>query len=176
MLGFVYRSTKCFKDNSVLLSLYKSYVRSRLEYCSSIWSPSQQYLILKIERVQKRLVRWMCFRDGLEYENYGYLELCQNYNLETLEMRRNVTDLCNLNKVLNNSLNSSYIISQVLIYVPYRSCRSRRNRLFSADYRINIRKNTFIPRVLSFANTHCEIDIFEQSKHVFKKKAVLALK
>ena len=30
MLGFAYRSTKCFKDNSVLLTLYKSYVRSRL--------------------------------------------------------------------------------------------------------------------------------------------------
>ena len=31
-LGFAYRSTKCFKYNSVLLTLYKSYVRSRLEY------------------------------------------------------------------------------------------------------------------------------------------------
>ena len=175
MLGFIYRSTKCFKDNSVLLSLYKSYVRSRLEYCSSVWSPSQQYLINKIERVQKRLVRWMCYRDGLDYEAHGYLELCQNYDLQTLEMRRNVTDLCNLNKVMNNHLNSSYIVSQILIYVPYRSNRPRRNRLFSADYRVNIRKNTFVPRVLSFSNAHCDIDIFEQNKHVFKRNAISAL-
>ena len=59
MLGFVYRTTKEFKDNTVLLTLYKSLVRSRLEYCSSIWSPSQQYLIDKVERVQSRLVRWL---------------------------------------------------------------------------------------------------------------------
>ena len=118
----------------------------------------------------------MCYRDGIDYDTHGYLELCQNYNLQTLEMRRNVNDLCNLNKVLSNSLNSSYIVSQILIYVPYRSCRARRNRLFSADYRINIRKNTFIPRVLSFANSHCEIDIFEQNKHVFKRNVISALK
>ena len=176
MLGFIYRSTKCFKDNFVLLALYKSYVRSRLEYCSSIWSPSQQYLINKIERVQKRLIRWMCYRDGIDYDNHGYLELCQNYHLQTLEMRRNVTDLCNLNKVLSNSLNSSYIVSQVLIYVPYRTCRARQNRLFSADSRVNIRKNSFIPRVLSFANSHCDIDIFERNNHVFKRNAISALK
>ena len=174
MLGFAYRSTKCFKDNSVLLSLYKSYVRSRLEYCSSIWSPSQQYLILKIERVQKRLVRWMCYRDGLDYDTHGYLELCQNYNLQTLEMRRNVTDLCNLNKIYNNNLNSPYIVSQVLINVPNRQLR--RNRLFSANCRINIRKNTFIPRVLSLANSVPAIDIFEQDKNAFKRKVLSVLK
>ena len=170
MLGFAYRSTKYFNDNSVLLTLYKSYVRSRLEYCSSIWSPSQQYLILKIERVQKRLIRWMCYRDGLDYEAHGYLELCQNYGLETLEKRRNITDLCNLNKVYNNNLNSPYIVSQVLINVPNRQLR--RNRLFSANYRINVRKNTFIPRVLSLANLYPEIDIFEEDKHAFKRKVI----
>ena len=90
-------------------------------------------------------------------------------------MRRNVTDLCELNKVLNNSLNSSYIVSQVLFYVLYRSSCARRNRLFFADCRINIRKNTFIPRVESFANSHCEIDIFEHNKHVFKRNAITAL-
>ena len=170
MLGFVYRSTKSFKDNSVLLTLYKSLVRSRLEYCSSIWSPSQQYLILKLERVQKRLVRWLCYRDGIDYESFGYLELCQNYNLQTLEMRRNITDLCNLNKVYNNNLNSPYIVSQVLINVPNRQLR--RNRLFSANCRLNVRKNTFIPRVLSLANSQPDIDVFENDKHVFKRNVI----
>ena len=82
--------------------------------------------------------------------------------------RRNITDLCNLNKVYNNNLNSPYIVSQVLINVPNR--QHRRNRLFSANYRINVRKNTFIPCVLSLVNSYPEIDIFEENKHTFKRK------
>ena len=83
MLGFVYRTCKHFEDNTVMLSLYKSLVRSGLEYCSSIWSPSQDNLIVKIERVQKRLVRWLCYRDGLNYDELGYDALCINYDLQT---------------------------------------------------------------------------------------------
>ena len=70
----------------------------------------------------------------------------------------------------NNNLNSPYIVSQVLINVPTRQLR--RNRLFSANSRINIRKNMFIPRVLSFANSHPTIDIFEHDKRVFKRKVI----
>ena len=180
MLGFVYRTTKPFKDNSVLLTLYKSLVRSRLEYCSSIWCPSQQYLIDKIERVQKRLVRWLCFRDKIDYDSFDYTELCFNYKLQTLESRRNITDLCNLNKVYNNHINSPYIVSQIVLNVPDVSNRrarrgvsnryARRERLFSADSRIILRKDTFIPRVLSLANSHKDVDIFEPDKEKFKRR------
>ena len=176
MLGFVYRTTKEFKDNTVLLTLYKSLVRSRLEYCSSIWSPSQQYLIDKVERVQKRLVRWLCYRDGIDYESIGYTELCFNYKLQSLESRRNVRDLCNLNKVYNNSYNSPYIVSQILINVPIVSTRrARRDRLFSTDSRINLGKHSFIPRVLSLANSRRDVDIFNPDKDDFKRKTQVLL-
>ena len=167
MLGFVYRTSKYFNDNSVMLSLYKSLVRSRLEYCSSIWSPSQDYLIIKLERVQKRLIRWLCYRDKVNYYDVGYEELCGKYKLQTLESRRTISDLCNLNKIYNNNINSPYLVSQVAVYVPTRQLR--RNRLFSADTRLNIRKHSFIPRVLALANTYNEVDIFEYEKAVFKR-------
>lgn len=61
MLCFVYRTCKAFDDVDILISLYKSLVRTKVEYCSSIWSPTQDYLIKKVEQVQKRLVRWAAF-------------------------------------------------------------------------------------------------------------------
>ena len=173
MLGFVYRTTKPFNDNSVMLTLYKSLVRSGLEYCSSIWSPSQQYLITKIERVQKRLLRWLCYRDHLEYNSLQYENLCEHYGLQTLQNRRKITDLCNLNKICNNNINSSYLVSQINIFVPNR--RLRRNRLFSAESRLNIRKGTFITRSLALANKYEFIDIFEYDKSVFKRNIVSIL-
>ena len=58
-LGFIKRSLKAFKDPDVLFSLYNSYIRSKLEYCSFIWSPSAQTQIDKIERVQKKFLKFV---------------------------------------------------------------------------------------------------------------------
>ena len=62
MLGFVRRTTKDINDVTVLLSLYRTLVLSKLEYACSVWSPSQAFLSLKIERVQKRAVKWLSFK------------------------------------------------------------------------------------------------------------------
>ena len=59
-------------------------------------------------------------------------------------------------------------------YVPVpqsrrRPSRSRRrDRLFSDDGRINIRKSSYFPRVLSFANNLNDIDFYEQNLLKFK--------
>ena len=115
----------------------------------------------------------MCYRDGLDYDSFEYLELCFNYKLQTLESRRKINDLCNLNKVCNNHFNSPYIVSQVLLNVPIaRNRQVRRDRLFSAESRIKLRKHMFIPRTLSLANSFYDVDIFEPNKEKFKQHIV----
>ena len=58
MLGFLRRNMKSFQDVQVLKVLYNAYVRSHLDYCSPVWSPSSKILIDKIERVQKKFVKF----------------------------------------------------------------------------------------------------------------------
>lgn len=60
MIGFIRRNTSEFKDPFTLKSLYISLVRSRLEYCSLIWSPYYDIHSNRIERVQKCLQRSLC--------------------------------------------------------------------------------------------------------------------
>ena len=174
MLGFVYRTCKAFDDVDVLISLYKSLVRTKVEYCSSIWSPTQEYLVKKVERVQKRLVRWAAFKKGLDYETSGYLALCETFKLKTLEVRRTRTDLVNFNKIITAKINCTYLLSQVVFYVPSpqsrrRPSRSRRrDRLVSDDGRINIRKRSYFPRIMNFANSRDDIDLYEPSLLKFK--------
>ena len=168
MLAFVRRVTKDLQDLPVHISLYRSLVLSKLEYCLSVWSPSQAYLIDKLERVQKRAVKWLAFKSRTPYRNVSYSTLCNQFNLTILSSRRNQLDLRNFNKLLNGRINCSYLLQEVSLYTPQR--RTRRTPVFHSPARINLRKNTFLPRAHYMANLFTnQINIFETNVNSFKK-------
>ena len=168
MLAFVRRVTKDLQDIPVHISLYRSLVLSKLEYCLSVWSPSQAYFIDKLERVQKRAVKWLAFKSRTPYRNVSYSSLCKQFNLTALSSRRNQFDLRNFNKLLNGHINCSNLLQEVSLYTPQR--RTRRTAVFHSPARINLRKNTFLPRAHSLANSFInQIDIFENDVNAFKR-------
>lgn len=58
MLGFLSRTMrKC--PQKLKERAYKTMVRPKLEYCSSIWDPHQQKYVAKIEMVQRRAARFV---------------------------------------------------------------------------------------------------------------------
>jgi hypothetical protein len=85
MLGFIKRTCYSFKDTKPLIALYKSYVRTNLEYCAVIWSPWQKQHCENIERVQRKFVKYLCFKSALPYDRDKYPELCSYFNLPTPE-------------------------------------------------------------------------------------------
>lgn len=56
MLGFIKRFSYNFEDPYTIKTLYISYVRSILEYCSVVWSPFRITHIDRIESVQKQIL------------------------------------------------------------------------------------------------------------------------
>jgi hypothetical protein len=50
-LGFVLRNSKSFKSVDVLKPLYSAFVRSGLEYASTVWAPYYLYAKAGLERV-----------------------------------------------------------------------------------------------------------------------------
>jgi hypothetical protein len=58
MLGFVKRLLCEFKDPYTLKALYVSLVRLKLLYASCVWQPFYGAHIVRIERVQKKFVRY----------------------------------------------------------------------------------------------------------------------
>ena len=56
MLGFVKRNI-ISRHPSILLNVYKSFVRSHLEYCSTVWSTHYKKDKALLERVQHRFTR-----------------------------------------------------------------------------------------------------------------------
>jgi len=68
MLGIIKRNFKYLDMYSFIL-LYKSMVRSQLDYCSSVWSPYKKGDIDAIEKVQKRATKVLP-----ELKNKSYIE------------------------------------------------------------------------------------------------------
>ena len=57
-LGFVKRNVRT-KNKSVKELAYKTFVRPKLEYASTVWSPHTDKNIESIEMVQRRAARWV---------------------------------------------------------------------------------------------------------------------
>ena len=168
MLGFVNRTLKTFYDTSALIYLYFLLVRTRLEYSSAVWSPSKQLLIEKIERVQRKFTRQLCYCRNIDYTCVDYFERCHIFNLQTLSSWRQISDLVYLFKLANNKLNCLDMGRKIRIYAPTRIMR--RKPLFYVNAKIIARKDLFMARVLTNANKYNLIDIFNYcSVFTFKR-------
>ena len=57
------------RGRSVMMTLMKSLVQPKLDYCSQLWSPSDQTSINQLESVQRHLVNRICDKrlTGLNY-------------------------------------------------------------------------------------------------------------
>ena len=150
MLGFIKRVTREFSDPRTFNSLYNALVRSRLDYCSQVWCPADSTSINKIEGVQKRYLKYICYKEKVMYYDYDYQSLCFIFNLKTLESRRKISDASFLNKILQNKVNCPYLVNEISLRVPRRIMRY--NPTFSVVFRLLCRKNSFMPRVLELAN------------------------
>ena len=174
MLGFVRRTMKPFNDVKLLKVLYNSYVRSSLDYCSSVWCPSSKLMIDKIERVQKRFVKHLCFHSNINYSSDDYVSLCNHFQLTTLNNRRKVADMVLFYKILHSRINCFSLVSKVLLNVPTR--RTRHTNVFATakKCRLLLRKNDFVPRCVSLANSLKTFDFFNSYLcHLHMKRMIL---
>lgn len=80
--GIILRNFTTRKEKP-MLKLFKSYIRSKAEYCCIVWSPTHRKEINKIERIQKSFTKKI---EGMEDKNYH--ERLKSMKLYSLERRR----------------------------------------------------------------------------------------
>ena len=73
------------RSRKVMLTLLKSLVQPKLDYCSQLWSPADQLSINKLESVQRNLVN--CIKDS-KLHSLNYWEKLQELRLYSQERRR----------------------------------------------------------------------------------------
>lgn len=145
--------------------LYSTYVRSIVEYCSTIWSPQYITYIDKLEKVQR------CFTRRL-FKKFNFVGEEYNMRLVRLEMmslydRRIATDELVFYKLINRKLDTSISdrITNRNIYVHLR----RANQFYPPFASTNIEYHSALNRM---QRKHDElftgIDIHENSLNSFK--------
>ena len=94
-LGMIMRSFH-YRTKDILIPLYKTFVRPKLEFAVSAWRPWQQGDIDQLEKVQKRMLRMVSNVRGGDYE-----DRLRMVGLTTLEERRARGDMVETFKTLN---------------------------------------------------------------------------
>lgn len=182
LLGFVLRSTKGFKKPNSLLYLYYSLVRSVLEYGSSIWSPHYMVHSDSIERVQKKCLRILCYRQHVGRTNLNYERRLEKYNVQPLNTRRQYLDLVYLYKIVNSIIDSPDLLSNISFNIKFSSRRAKVTKLFALQvYKNNTSYFNPIVRMARQFNdllkSNFELDIFDRKLSTYVKtiKGILHL-
>lgn len=170
MYGFVFRSCLKFSQPSTFIYIYKSLIRSQLEYAVPIWNPFYDKYIQSIESVQKKYLRrvhYKCYRSRLSYSN-----LLNKFKLTKLKSRRIQLEAMMLYDLCHNKYDCIPIHNMISYKVPHRTHNRRLHQLFATHTRrTNAGKRSPMHRLVYSYNTHfSSIDIFATRVSLFKKQ------
>ena len=128
------------REEFTMMTLYKSLVRSRLEFCSPLWTSNKIDDIIKIETIQRS------FTSRIEgYREIDYWDRLRCLRLMSLQRRRERYTILHLFKILNNTapndLNITFTTSErrgILIMVPTlsRIAKPRFQSLYDSSFAV----------------------------------------
>ena len=99
MFGLIRRNI-VYKENELIIPLYKTIVRPHLEYCIQAWRPCPKKDINMLERVQRRATKMI-----QKFRNINNEMRLRDCGLTTLETRRLRGDQLEVFKILNGNEN-----------------------------------------------------------------------
>ena len=123
MSGLVKRTLGFNAPVAIKLQLYLSHVRRLLEYCTPLLSPYQVNEIMRIERVQRHVTKFILN----EYSSdVSYRDRCLTLGILPLCYGREILDLCFLVKCLHGEIDIN--INTYLQFVQSNTSRQSANK------------------------------------------------
>ena len=103
-------------------------------------------MAVKIERVQRKFVKFYCNKFGIAYQSENYESMCTKLGLKTLAARRIMLDLTFLHKVVNGGTDCIELLQELQFRVP--STTRNRDVFYVPSCRVNVRKNSPLIRLV----------------------------
>lgn len=161
-LGMIKRNIVS-RDKNIILKLYKTLVRPKLEYCVQAWRPFLQKDIEQLEKVQRRATRMIKECKGL-----GYEERLKITGLTSLENRRDRGDMLEVYKTLTGKNKIDY---KKLFRLSENSVtRGHHLKLHKNRSRLDIRKYFFSQRVVNNWNDLPNYVVEASTINMFKNR------
>ena len=160
MLGIINRSFKNINKRCFLI-LYKSFVRSHLEYGSCLFNPYKIGLIKNIESVQRHATRIVCGTNKM-----SYIERLKYLKHPTLKYRRYRGDMIEVYKIINGIYDQS-VIPHLSRNINSRA-RGNSCKLQVFYSRLDICKYSFCNRVVCIWNSLPDYVVSSTSVNNFK--------
>lgn len=176
LLAFIRRNlNNCF-DYFTKKVVYTSFVRSKLEYASFIWSPNTDIFKSRIEKIQIKFIKFAlpifnhpCPPNIPSFSSPSYVEKCDFIYLKTLETRRNIAALTFLHDVICGPIDSPDLLNLVSFNVPARTLRQSSRFFFIDLHRTEYALNEPLTKAMKLFNRYSEkLDIsFSSSQFKF---------
>ena len=160
ILGLINRNFRNMNLKSFVL-IYKSMVRSHVEYANSVWSPYKIMDIEKIEKVQKRATKMINSIKNLTYENR-----LRMLNLPTLKYRRLRGDMIEVYKIITEKYDTNSAVNMNICTNSY--TRGNRYKMFPVNVHYNLRKNNFCNRIIAVWNSLPDDVVAARNTNTFK--------
>jgi Reverse transcriptase (RNA-dependent DNA polymerase) len=166
MLGYCVRNWSSFSNIDTLKLIYFTFIRSKLEYATLIWSPQYRTSINYVESVQRKCLKYFYFRLYGIFPERGsdHNILLQLFNIESLSNRRNCVALSTLYGLVNSKIDSSSLLGHINLCVPRIAARQKQTFNFTTP-RTNILSKSPIYTMINLYNTFCNsCDVFSDQE------------
>jgi hypothetical protein len=161
------RRTFKYLDTKSFLVIYKTLVRTHLDYASSVWAPYKMKYIEKIESVQKRVTKQF---PGMK--NLSYPERLKKLGLLTLTYRRIRGDMIEVYKIIKGCYDreaSSFLKLMNETGLRF-SSRINSNKIVHQHVKSNKRKYAFTLRVSRIWNKLPDTVVNAPTLNTFKNR------